>query len=129
MFFGLRKEAKVEMDVSSNGEEEDNSKKGLEGTGLVLPINRHSNLKSASSDNDFTQILTHIKSSKTPVSNNQTNHYPMFSLHWFFLIILYAICHRRCVFDYSVAILFAGCYQLWCLMVCYSNLNYCTPGV
>jgi hypothetical protein len=89
MFFGLRKEAKVEMDVSSNGEEEDNSKKGLEGTGFVLPINRHSNLKSASSDNDFTQILTHIKSSKTPVSNNQTNHSPMVSLLLFLFYFNY----------------------------------------
>ncbi|XP_058738111.1 thioredoxin-like 3-3 [Vicia villosa] len=64
MFFGLRKEPKM----VENGE--DKSNKGLEGTGLVLPINRHSNLKSASSDDDFTQILTNIKSSKTPAVIN-----------------------------------------------------------
>jgi len=50
--------------------EEGNTKKGLEGTGIALPINRRSNLKSASSDDDFTQIITNIKSSKTPVSNH-----------------------------------------------------------
>lgn len=47
---------------------EDKSNKGLEGTGLVLPTNPHSNLKTASSDHEFTQILTNIKASKTPVS-------------------------------------------------------------
>ncbi|CAK8543905.1 unnamed protein product [Lathyrus sativus] len=49
---------------------EDKSIKGLEGTGLVSPINPHSNLKSASSDDDFTQILTHVKTSKIPAVIN-----------------------------------------------------------
>lgn len=48
---------------------EDNTKKGLEGTGLELPVNRHGNLKSASTDQNLTDILHHIKSSKTPVTH------------------------------------------------------------
>lgn len=78
MFFGLRKEPKM----VENGE--DKSNKGLEGTGLVLPINRHSNLKSASSDDDFTQILTNIKSSKTPVTNHC---YPLYFLGFHFTVV------------------------------------------
>ncbi|KAJ1418947.1 Thioredoxin-like superfamily [Sesbania bispinosa] len=50
--------------------EEDEAKKGLEGTAFDLPINRHANLKTASSDDDFTTILAHIKSSKTPAVIN-----------------------------------------------------------
>ncbi|XP_050226880.1 thioredoxin-like 3-3 [Mercurialis annua] len=49
---------------------EDNSKKGLKGTGLDLPLNRHGNLKSASSDENFLQILYQIKTSKTPAVIN-----------------------------------------------------------
>ncbi|KAF9680239.1 hypothetical protein SADUNF_Sadunf06G0100700 [Salix dunnii] len=45
---------------------EDNTKKGLDGTGLELPVNRHANLKSASSDQSHLQILHDIKSSNTP---------------------------------------------------------------
>ena len=48
--------------------EQDKAKKGLEGTAIDLPTNRRVNLKSATSDDDFTNILAHIKSSKTPVS-------------------------------------------------------------
>ncbi|EOY07937.1 hypothetical protein QUC31_011083 [Theobroma cacao] len=43
----------------------DGSKKGLEGTGLDLPQNKHGNLKSASSDQNLRDLLLHIKSSKT----------------------------------------------------------------
>ncbi|XP_011018768.1 PREDICTED: thioredoxin-like 3-3 isoform X1 [Populus euphratica] len=46
---------------------EDNTKKGLDGTGLELPVNLHGNLKSASSDQSHLQILHDIKSSNTPV--------------------------------------------------------------
>ncbi|KAG4913427.1 hypothetical protein AAZX31_19G170000 [Glycine max] len=46
--------------------EQDKAKKGLEGTAIDLPTNRRVNLKSATSDDDFTNILAHIKSSKTP---------------------------------------------------------------
>ncbi|KAK3226594.1 hypothetical protein Dsin_006456 [Dipteronia sinensis] len=47
---------------------EENKKKGLEGTGLNLPLNRHGNLKSASTDDNLQDILLQIKSSKSPVS-------------------------------------------------------------
>ncbi|XP_024022988.1 thioredoxin-like 3-3 isoform X2 [Morus notabilis] len=45
------------------------AKTGLEGTGLDLPPNRHGNLKSASSDQNFKEILMEIKTSKTAVIN------------------------------------------------------------
>uniref|UniRef100_A0A2N9F1U1 Uncharacterized protein n=2 Tax=Fagus sylvatica TaxID=28930 RepID=A0A2N9F1U1_FAGSY len=45
---------------------EDSTQKGLHGTGLELPVNRHGNLKSASSDQNLKHILLQIKSSKTP---------------------------------------------------------------
>ncbi|KAJ6362602.1 hypothetical protein OIU78_002911 [Salix suchowensis] len=48
---------------------ENNTKKGLDGTGLELPVNRHANLKSASSDQSHLQILHDIKSSNTPFIN------------------------------------------------------------
>ncbi|KAF9596424.1 hypothetical protein IFM89_010688 [Coptis chinensis] len=44
--------------------------KGLEGTGLILPVNRHANLKSASSDQKFLEIMESIKSCKTPAVIN-----------------------------------------------------------
>ncbi|KAK7852618.1 thioredoxin-like 3-3 [Quercus suber] len=53
--------------ATTNGNE-DSAKKGLDGTGLDLPLNRHGNLKSASSDQSLKDILLQIKSSKTPVS-------------------------------------------------------------
>ncbi|XVF76384.1 hypothetical protein PTKIN_Ptkin13bG0262300 [Pterospermum kingtungense] len=53
--------------MGSSGE---SSKKGLEGTGLDLPTNKHGNLKSASSDDNLRDILLHIKSSKTPTVIN-----------------------------------------------------------
>ncbi|KAF5737523.1 hypothetical protein HS088_TW13G00408 [Tripterygium wilfordii] len=46
------------------------AKKGLAGTGLELPANRHGNLKSASSDQNHTEILQHVKSSKAPAVIN-----------------------------------------------------------
>ncbi|KAF6140301.1 hypothetical protein GIB67_000349 [Kingdonia uniflora] len=49
--------------------EEDKSKE-LQGTGLKLPLNRHGNLKSASSDQKLTLILQSIRSSKTPAVIN-----------------------------------------------------------
>ncbi|XP_061345797.1 thioredoxin-like 3-3 isoform X1 [Gastrolobium bilobum] len=64
-------EGSIGMGVSStSSNEDDKAKKGLEGTAIDLPINRHANLKSASSDDDFTHILAHIKSSKTPAVIN-----------------------------------------------------------
>ena len=53
--------------ATTNGNE-DSAKKGLDGTGLDLPLNRHGNLKSACSDQSLKEILLQIKSSKTPVS-------------------------------------------------------------
>ncbi|KAJ9181532.1 hypothetical protein P3X46_009655 [Hevea brasiliensis] len=49
---------------------EDTSKKGLEGTGLQLPVNRHGNLKSASSDQKLLEFLRDIRVSKTPAVIN-----------------------------------------------------------
>ncbi|KAL5546110.1 hypothetical protein UlMin_005797 [Ulmus minor] len=46
------------------------AKTGLEGTGLELPPNRHGNLKSASSDDSFKEIVMEIKASKTPAVIN-----------------------------------------------------------
>jgi hypothetical protein len=51
---------------------EDNTKKGLDGTGLELPVNLHGNLKSASSDQSHLQILHDIKSSNTPVISSSS---------------------------------------------------------
>lgn len=65
-----RRQKKREMEggsaATTNGNE-DSAKKGLDGTGLDLPLNRHGNLKSASSDQSLKDILLQIKSSKTPV--------------------------------------------------------------
>ncbi|KAI3917142.1 hypothetical protein MKX01_003591 [Papaver californicum] len=44
--------------------------KGLEGTGLILPLNRHGNLNSASSDQNLTEIIQNIRSSKAPAVIN-----------------------------------------------------------
>ncbi|XP_052171905.1 thioredoxin-like 3-3 [Diospyros lotus] len=53
------------------GEKEGNkAKKGLEGTGLNLPLNRHSNLISATSDDNLKSIFHHIRTSKTPAVIN-----------------------------------------------------------
>ncbi|PIA37207.1 hypothetical protein AQUCO_03000059v1 [Aquilegia coerulea] len=52
----------MEGGIELSGREE----KGLEGTGLILPINRHGNLKSASSDQNYMELLQNIKSSKSP---------------------------------------------------------------
>lgn len=41
-------------------------KKGLEGTGLILPVNIHGNLKSARDDNELKDLLKQLKISKTP---------------------------------------------------------------
>lgn len=48
--------------VPSSGEEK---AKGLEGTGLNLPISLNGNLKSVSSDQNLKDLLQNIKSSKT----------------------------------------------------------------
>lgn len=42
-------------------------KKGLEGTGLVLPVNIHGNLKSAHDDNELKDLVKQLKMRKTPV--------------------------------------------------------------
>lgn len=52
--------------MSEEGKEEE--KRGLEGTGLSLPPNRHGNLSSASGDTHLKQILHDIGFSKTPVT-------------------------------------------------------------
>ena len=66
--FWRQKKRKMEggSAATTNGNE-DSAKKGLDGTGLDLPLNRHGNLKSASSDQSLKDILLQIKSSKTPV--------------------------------------------------------------
>ena len=60
---------------------ENNTKKGLDGTGLELPVNRHANLKNASSDQSHLQILHDIKSSNTPV-NVHTSPPKFYALLW-----------------------------------------------
>ncbi|KAI4349104.1 hypothetical protein L6164_009741 [Bauhinia variegata] len=52
------------------GDQDDKAKRGLEGTGLNFPINRHGNLKSASRDDDLRDILLQIKSFKFPAVIN-----------------------------------------------------------
>jgi len=64
----LGKEATMEGSSSMVSNQHDKAKKGLEGSALDLPINRYANFKSATSDDDFTDVLAHIKSSKLPVS-------------------------------------------------------------
>ncbi|KAK9158595.1 hypothetical protein Scep_005169 [Stephania cephalantha] len=49
---------------------EEKGKKGLEGTGLDLPVNRHGNLISAWNDQNLTEILHKIKSSRAPAVIN-----------------------------------------------------------
>ncbi|XAR69144.1 Monodehydroascorbate reductase (NADH) [Bertholletia excelsa] len=49
---------------------EDRGKKGLEGSGLNLPLNRHGNLISASSDDNLRDIFHHIRTFKTPAVIN-----------------------------------------------------------
>lgn len=46
------------------------SETDLEGTGLNLAVNRHGNLTSASNDQDLTNVLHQIKSSKSPAVIN-----------------------------------------------------------
>ncbi|KAK6943875.1 Thioredoxin domain [Dillenia turbinata] len=60
----------MESAVASSNGKEDSRKRGLEGTGLSLPIDKRENLKSASSDDDFRDILQRIKTSKTPFVNS-----------------------------------------------------------
>lgn len=55
-----REKGSMGMGMSSN--QQDN---GLEGTPIDLSIKPRPNLKTATSDDDFTNILAHIKSSKT----------------------------------------------------------------
>lgn len=56
------------------------SETGMEGTGLNLAANRLGNLTTASSDENLTNILLQIRSSKTPVSC-----FLLFSLIFYFL--------------------------------------------
>ncbi|WVZ08865.1 hypothetical protein V8G54_022215 [Vigna mungo] len=60
----------MEGSSSMVSNQHDKAKKGLEGSALALPINRYANLKSATSDDDFTNLLALIKSSKTPAVIN-----------------------------------------------------------
>ncbi|XP_021802136.1 thioredoxin-like 3-3 [Prunus avium] len=53
-----------------SGDEANTTKKGLAGTGLELPENRHGNLKSASSDQNLKDLLLQIKSCKSPAVIN-----------------------------------------------------------
>ncbi|KAL6987354.1 hypothetical protein U1Q18_013103 [Sarracenia purpurea var. burkii] len=50
--------------------EEDKGSKGLEGTGLNLPLNRHGNLIRASGDENLKEISHNIRTSKTPTLIN-----------------------------------------------------------
>lgn len=81
------------MEGNSNKSRSDEyaAKKGLEGTGIDLPVNRHGNLKSASSDQNLNDILLHIKSSKTPVSLIPSHSLPLlftlFSLFFPFMFL------------------------------------------
>ncbi|KAL7265041.1 hypothetical protein ACSBR1_002903 [Camellia fascicularis] len=52
------------------GVKEEKGKKGLDGTGLNLPVNRHGNLRSASSDENLKDIFHQIRTSKTPAVIN-----------------------------------------------------------
>lgn len=69
--------------------EESGKKKGLEGTGLSLPKNLHGNLRSASGDEQFMEILSAIKASKSPVTSlclflNLFGYWYIFLyFHWF----------------------------------------------
>ncbi|KAM1249700.1 hypothetical protein ACFX15_031760 [Malus domestica] len=56
--------------VGGGGDGATDSKKGLEGTGLDLPENRHDNLNSASSDQNLKDLVLQIKSSKSPAVIN-----------------------------------------------------------
>ncbi|GLJ44970.1 hypothetical protein SUGI_0946640 [Cryptomeria japonica] len=51
---------------TSNSSNESGSKKGLEGTGLSLPVNLHGNLKSVHDDNELKEVFKHLKATKTP---------------------------------------------------------------
>lgn len=65
-FSTLIPSSEMESGVGSRTTEA-NDIKGLEGTGLYLPMNHHGNLKSAPSDQILKDLLLEIKSSKTPV--------------------------------------------------------------
>lgn len=56
-------------ELSLREKENEEKVKGLEGIGLNLSLNRHGNLKSASSDQSLTEIIQNIRFSKAPVSN------------------------------------------------------------
>ncbi|XP_008369551.1 thioredoxin-like 3-3 [Malus domestica] len=56
--------------VGGGGDGATDSKKGLEGTGLDLPENRHDNLNSASSDQNLKDLVLQIKSCKSPAVIN-----------------------------------------------------------
>jgi len=52
--------------VKDDAKDHSGVKKGLEGTGLILPVNIHGNLKSARDDNDLKSLLKQLKTRKTP---------------------------------------------------------------
>lgn len=49
---------------------EEKTDKGLEGTGMILPLNNRENFKSAFSDQNYLDYLQTIKSSKVPAVIN-----------------------------------------------------------
>eukprot|EP01018_Ginkgo_biloba_P016221 Gb_29780 [translate_table: standard] len=53
-------------EANGSGCEESVAKKGLEGTGLSLPVNFQGNLKSAHNDKELKEFLRHLKATKTP---------------------------------------------------------------
>lgn len=53
--------------VKGDTTDQSGGKKGLEGTGLTLPVNIHGNLKSAHDDNELKDLLNQLKIRKTPV--------------------------------------------------------------
>ena len=55
--------------VAGKSDNQETSDAGLEGTGPNLSVNRHGSLISASNDQNLSNILHQIKSSKSPVSN------------------------------------------------------------
>jgi len=52
--------------VKDDAKDHSGVKKGLEGTGLILPVNIHGNLKSARDDNELKGLLKQLKTRKTP---------------------------------------------------------------
>lgn len=87
-------------------EMENASEKGLEGTGLELPKNRHGNLKSASTDQNLLEILRDIKVSKSPVTHILFS-FLLFSLRAHFILYfssyLSLFCCLQAVINYGAS--------------------------